>query len=167
MSTPGRIVVVGLGNEYRRDDGFGPAVVRALRGRLPTAAGVVAVADTVDLLTAWDGARLAIVVDLVLRTPAVPGRMRRLTVDGRAAAGPAGGHGVDVAAALALARVLGTAPERVVLYVVEGADVGAGVGLSPAVRRAVPVAAAAVASEVISGTARRPAPSRRTGPRAR
>jgi len=166
VSTPGRIVVVGLGNEYRRDDGFGPAVVRALRGRLPAAAGVAVVADTVDLLTAWDGAHLAIVVDLALRTPAVPGRMHRLTVDGRTAAGTPGGHGVDVVAALALARALGTAPGRVVLYAVEGADVGAGVGLSPAVRRAVPAAVAAVAAEAISGSVRRRAPSRRADPRA-
>ncbi|WP_433613146.1 hydrogenase maturation protease [Prescottella agglutinans] len=162
-----RLVVIGLGNEYRRDDGLGPAVVRALRGRLPGGAEVAAVADTVDLLTAWDRARLAVVVDLVLRTPPDPGRLHRLTVDGPDTVGTPGGHGTDVAAALALARILGTAPGRVVLYTVEGVDVRAGVGLSPAVRRAVPAAAAAVASELVSGSVRRHAPSRRGGPRGR
>jgi hydrogenase maturation protease len=158
-------VVIGLGNEFRRDDGFGPAVVRALRGRLPAGTGVAAVADTVDLLTVWDGARLAVVVDLTLRTPAAPGRMHRLDLGGHDAAGTSGGHGVDVGAALALARILGTGPERVVLYAVEGADVGAGVGLSPAVRRAVPVAVEAIESELVSGSVRRRAPSRPVDPR--
>ncbi|GAB2647511.1 hypothetical protein GCM10027068_28710 [Prescottella soli] len=73
---------------------------------------------------------------------------------------------MDVGAALALARVLGAGPQRVVLYAVEGVDVGAGVGLSPAVRRAAPAVAAAVASELVSGSVRRHAPSRPAAPRA-
>ncbi|XVA04529.1 hypothetical protein ACQ86I_05065 [Prescottella equi] len=65
MTGPGS-VVVGLGNEYRRDDGFGPAVARALRARIPVTIPVTTVTDTADLLDVWAGARLAIVVDLVV-----------------------------------------------------------------------------------------------------
>ena len=31
----GRVVVIGVGNEFRRDDGAGPAVVTSLRGQVP------------------------------------------------------------------------------------------------------------------------------------
>jgi hypothetical protein len=35
MTAPGRVVVIGVGNEFRRDDGIGPAVVARLRDRAP------------------------------------------------------------------------------------------------------------------------------------
>ena len=31
----GRVVVIGVGNPLRGDDGAGPAVIEALRGRVP------------------------------------------------------------------------------------------------------------------------------------
>lgn len=149
MSGATGTVVIGLGNEYRRDDGFGPAVVRALRGRLPTTVPVTVAADAADLLDGWAGKRLAIVVDLVLMPRPTPGRVHRWIVGDTP--GPLGGHGIDVAATLALAGVLGTAPGRVVLYAVESSEVGFGTELSPAVRHAVAVTARAVAAEVTSG----------------
>ncbi|RVW03705.1 hydrogenase maturation protease [Rhodococcus spongiicola] len=160
------IVVIGLGNEYRGDDGVGPAVVRALHGRLPPPIRVVEVADDVDLLDVWAGAALAVVVDAVLCTPPIPGRVHRWVV-GDGVPAPLGGHGVDVAAALALARVLGRSPERVVVYAIEGARVGTGAGLSAAVRRAVPATARAIASEVISGNAPHREPTQPVDRRAR
>ncbi|MBM4608515.1 hypothetical protein GS416_11460 [Rhodococcus hoagii] len=44
----------------------GPAVARALRARIPVTIPVTTVTDTADLLDVWAGARLAIVVDLVV-----------------------------------------------------------------------------------------------------
>ena len=32
-----RVVVIGVGNEFRHDDGIGPAVVARLRGQAPAA----------------------------------------------------------------------------------------------------------------------------------
>ncbi|ORL72723.1 hydrogenase maturation protease [Prescottella equi] len=145
MTGPGS-VVVGLGNEYRRDDGFGPAVARALRARIPVTIPVTTVTDTADLLDVWAGAQLAIVVDLVVPALLPPGRVRRWTLGDTP--GPLDTHGVDVAAALALARVLGTAPKRVIVYATSSDDVGFGVHLSAAVRRAVEVTVGAVSAEV-------------------
>ncbi|NKS90476.1 hydrogenase maturation protease [Rhodococcus hoagii] len=122
------------------DDGFGPAVARALRARIPVTIPVTTVTDTADLLDVWAGARLAIVVDLVVPALLPPGRVRRWTLDDTP--GPLDTHGVDVAAALALARVLGTAPKRVIVYATSSDDVGFGVHLSAAVRRAVEVTVA-------------------------
>ncbi|MBM4496810.1 hypothetical protein GS426_18140 [Rhodococcus hoagii] len=58
-------VVVGLGNEYRRDDGFGPAVARALRARIPVTIPVTTVRTPPTARRLGRG-RLAIVVDLVV-----------------------------------------------------------------------------------------------------
>lgn len=154
MSGATGTVVIGLGNEYRRDDGFGPAVVRALRERLPTTITVAVATDAADLLDGWAAKRLAIVVDLVLTPRPAPGRVHRWVVGD--APGPLGGHGIDVAATLALARVLGTAPARVVLYGAEGTETGFGTDLSPAVRRAVAATVRAVAAEVSGGGPARP-----------
>ena len=74
-----RVVVVAMGNEYRRDDGAGLAVVRSVRPRLGElstpevdAVGIGPFGDPLDLLGQWDDAALAVVVDAV-RTGAPPG----------------------------------------------------------------------------------------------
>ncbi|MCA1004115.1 hydrogenase maturation protease [Rhodococcus hoagii] len=149
MSGQANTVVVGLGNEFRRDDGFGPAVVRALDGRIPPTTTVTTVTDATDLLDAWAGRQLAIVVDLVLPDLIRPGRVQRWVLGDDA--GPLDSHGIDVAAALALAHALGTAPGHAILYATASRDVGFGQHLSPPVRRAVEVTTDAIAAEVTSG----------------
>ena len=109
-----------------------------------------ALASPFDLLGAWDGADLAIVVDAAAATTS-PGRCtssrwtwpRVPETDGRTSRS-ASSHGVGVIEAIRIARVLGTAPERVVLVGVAGEDFGEGTGLSPSVSRAVEQAARVV-----------------------
>jgi len=143
-----RVVVIGVGNPYRRDDGLGPAVLDRLRGR--HLAGVVlatSLGETTELLDLWHGADLAIVVDAIRAAPAHPGRVHRLTVVDPPGERSRAAHGLDLGEAVELARVLGRMPARLVLYAVEAADVGHGTGLTPAVSQA----AARVADE-IAGT---------------
>ncbi|WP_242676929.1 hydrogenase maturation protease [Rhodococcus sp. ABRD24] len=153
-----------MGNEFRRDDGLGPAVIRALADRTPGGHRVDAVvaADAVDLLDAWSGADLAIVVDLAMGTPARAGRVRRATSAGVDAVGSIGGHSVDLFTTLELARELGRSPGALVVFTVEGADVRVGIGLSPPVARAVAEVVAAIDTELenweISESARRRVP---------
>ncbi|MDX8034939.1 hydrogenase maturation protease [Lentzea sp. BCCO 10_0856] len=71
-------VVIGVGNEFRRDDGVGPAVARA-----PAASGVraeISDGDPVRLMEAWEGAEVVVIVDAVRCTPALPGRWHRTTL---------------------------------------------------------------------------------------
>ena len=84
------------------------------------------------------GAELAIVVDAMRTRPIHPGRVHRLTVphSGGERARAARSHGIDLGQAVELARELDRLPERLVLYAVEAADVGDGVGLTMAVRDA-------------------------------
>ena len=149
------IVVVGVGNPWRGDDGVGPAVAAAVRDRLGPGgpAGRVDVVDldgeAARLVDAWDGADLAVVVDAA-RTGAPPGTLHRLDADGVRAASTASSHALGVQHAVALARALGRLPRRLVLIGVEGADFGHGTHLSDPVAAAVEPASRLVA-EVVAG----------------
>ncbi len=70
-----RIVVAGLGNEYRHDDGAGPRVAAAVAARAPAVVDIGPVAEPLDLLGRWDAADLAVVIDAI-RSGAVPGTVR-------------------------------------------------------------------------------------------
>jgi hydrogenase maturation protease len=139
-------VVIGVGNELRRDDGFGPAVVERLRAGGATGAGVVlAVSDgePTRLIDLWDGTDVAVVVD-ALRSPVdPPGHRYELDYDGVAslADGAATSHGVGLGHTVELARALGRLPGRLVVLAAVGRDFGFGQGLDPALAAAVdPVA---------------------------
>jgi hydrogenase maturation protease len=127
------VIVIGLGNAFRGDDGAGPAVARAL-GDDPRV--LVHEGEPLSLLDAWEGADEVIVVDAA-RSGAAPGTVHRL--DGLTAPAGLNGstHALGLADTLELARALGRAPARVELIGIEGEDFGAGEALSPAVRVAV------------------------------
>lgn len=143
------VLVVGVGNRYRRDDGAGPTAAARLgeAARVPVAL-LDGIGDGTALLDAWRGADTVIVLD-AMKSGAAPGTIRRLdagTEDGPAdvaamlGAGRALGgstHGLGVAEAVALAQTLRRLPRRLVIIGVEGARFDAGVDLSPAVEQAV------------------------------
>jgi hydrogenase maturation protease len=142
-------LIAGIGNVFLGDDGFGPAVARALaeRGDLPRGVRVVdygirGLHLAYDLL---DGVDALILVD-ALPGDAAPGTVTVLEVG--AADLPAGAgvdaHAMDPATVLAtLHRLGGTLPPT---YVVgcRPARLDEDLGLSPVVAAAVPEAVAAV-----------------------
>ena len=66
---------------YRRDDGVGPAVIGQLQQHGLTGVSLtVADGEPTQLLDAWAGMDLAIVVDAVLCEPSIPGRIHRTTI---------------------------------------------------------------------------------------
>lgn len=154
MTGRGRIVVVGVGNPWRRDDGAGPAVAEAVRERTGRGVDVVALdGEAARIIDAWDGADLAVVVDAI-RTGAEPGTVQRLDAAGPepAAVPPASSHGLGVQHAVALGRALGRLPRRLVLVGVEGAEFGHGSRPTAAVAAAVEPAARLVAG-IVEGSA--------------
>jgi hydrogenase maturation protease len=158
----GRIVVVGVGNPYRRDDGVGPAVVDRLRAwgsLLPEVTLAVTDGEPTRLLDLWDGVELTIVVDATKGPPEAetsPGRIHELALDRIPAdKGSASSHGVAFGAVVELALALGRMPGRLVVFAVEGADFRFGSGLTPPVARAADDVAArigAILAERAGGT---------------
>ncbi|HEV7713253.1 MAG TPA: hydrogenase maturation protease [Asanoa sp.] len=145
----GPVLVAGIGNVFLGDDGFGPAVARALveRGDLPDQVRVVdygirGLHLAYDLL---DGVGALILVD-ALPGDAAPGTISVLEVgpgDLPAGAG-VDAHAMDPATVLAtLRRLGGTLPPT---YVVgcRPANLDEDMGLGPAVTAALPLALAAV-----------------------
>jgi hydrogenase maturation protease len=127
-------IVIGVGNEYRCDDALGPTVVGLLRELdLPGVDFAESDGEPSGLMDLWEGFDLAVVVDAVRTDPARPGRVHRMSAHhpSLGAAGATSSHGVDPGEVIALARALDRLPARLMLYAVEVADTGFGVGLSP------------------------------------
>ena len=152
MSGPGRgpVVVIGIGNDYRRDDGAGPAVIGQLRGLVPAGIELVITdGEPVRLVEAWTGAVLAVVVDAVCAEPSHPGRIHRFVVDQPAgAARPASSHGFGLDDAIGLALALDRMPGRLIVHAIEAADLTQGIGLTPPVAASVGAVATAILDDI-------------------
>ncbi len=145
------IVVIGIGNLFRGDDGVGPMVARLLKDQAPAQVRVVEQSrETFALIELWDKTDTVIVIDAVV-SGAQPGTIHRFD----AQAGPipttwfhGSTHAFGVAEAIELARVLRQLPPRVLVYGIEAGSWDAGVGLSPELERVVPAVVERILQEV-------------------
>jgi len=148
---PPNVVVIGVGNEYRRDDGAGIAVARRLHERFPSKVTVLEESgEGAALINSWKGATWVLLVDAV-RSGVPAGTIHRLDV--RAATVPAGffhysTHAFSVAEAIELARSLDQLPRNLIVYGIEGGIFDAGTGLSSEVETAVEELVERAAEEV-------------------
>ena len=145
------VVVVGVGNAYRGDDGAGLAVAESVRGRVTEGVEVVTCEQEASrVIDAIEGRDAAVLVDAA-SSGAPPGTIHRF--DASADPVPARSfrsstHAFGVGEAVELARALGKLPRVVVVYGVEGQEFAAREGLSEAVAAAVEPAAEAVLEEL-------------------
>jgi hydrogenase maturation protease len=147
-----RTVVIGVGNPYRRDDGFGPAVLERLarHGPWPGVRLVTCDGDTGRLLDAWEGTDLAYVVEAVRTALPRPGQLHRFSVPVTLPAGHAtSSHGLGLGEAVELANVLGRLPGRLELLAVEVVETGLGEGLSAPVERAAEQVTQLIAAQLV------------------
>lgn len=146
-----RVTVLGLGNEFRGDDGAGRVVARRLRETaLPGVAVREESGEGAALMDAWKDADAVILVDAV-QSGAAPGTIHRL--DASRVPVPSrffhySTHAFSVAEAVELARALNQLPPRLIIYGVEGKDFAAGEKLSPEVAAAVDELLARVRQEI-------------------
>jgi len=146
-----RFVVIGVGNEYRKDDRFGIDVIRMLESRLPAGAKTLQLSgEGAALIEALENVEAAWVVDAV-SSGGTPGTTYRLdlaeeTVPSRFFHYST--HDFAVAEALEMARALGKLPGKTVVFGVEGADFESGEGLSPVVKPAVARVAEKILEEI-------------------
>jgi hydrogenase maturation protease len=148
-----RVAVIGIGNVLTGDDAVGPHVVRVVEARyaLP---GTVQVIDAgtpgYDLTAFLAGLDAALLVDSV-KAKGAPGELRVYDRAELVSKGPVlamSPHEPGVREALLNADFMGVTPPVVRLVGVIPAATESGIGLSPAVRSAIPAAVARVAAEL-------------------
>jgi len=143
------VVVIGVGNDFRRDDGVGIAVAEELAKRnLPGVRVVTAIGEPGAILDAWTGASAAVVVDATTGQGAEPGRIRRWTPSDETEPAVVSSHALGLPQTYALGQALGQIPQKLVVFTVDVADVGHGVTLTPAVAAAVPEVIEAILAEL-------------------
>jgi hydrogenase maturation protease len=135
-----RILVIGVGNEYRGDDSVGVIAARRLKDLL---SGQIEVrelgSDVSGLLESLKSRDAAIILDAA-RSGAPPGTIHRFVVGDKPIPEKLfcySSHAFSVGEALKLARALHQMPDQVIVYGIEGAHFEFGRGLTPEVERAV------------------------------
>lgn len=150
-------VVIGLGNSVVSDDGVGSAVVRHIRRELGGSLLVSLVelqCGGIELMEAMIGYERAFVID-AMTSGAPPGTVRQLAIDQVGATRNAySTHHGSLATALELGRIAGVRlPSQVFIWGVEAGDlVNFSEQLTPPVRAAVPIAAAAILEQLLPNT---------------
>ncbi|MDH3299452.1 MAG: hydrogenase maturation protease [Acidimicrobiia bacterium] len=121
--SPGSLLVVGVGNPTRGDDGIGPAVIEAIRAAsdLDDVETMVAAGDLSDLVVTWTPDQHVVIVDAMVGG-GPPGTT--VTIDGLrdplpAADRPLSSHGFGLVDAVQLARMLGRLPRSLTIVAVQ------------------------------------------------
>lgn len=148
MATDGPIVVIGVGNDFRSDDGVGLTVARAIAAlNLPGVTVIVGVADGSNLVTAWENSRAVFIVDCA-RSGAESGTIYRF--DPLSEEIPAdifprfSTHAIDIPESIRLGRLLGNLPPQLTVFAIEGENLAAGAELTYKVKTAAEKVAAMI-----------------------
>lgn len=130
-----RVLVIGIGNPDRGDDGIGPLVVRQLAGAVPPDVAIIErTGDALALIDDWAGHDTVILVDAAAGS--MPGRIHRIDLLEDELPNDlslASTHAFGVADAVGLARTLGLLPRRLIAYAIEGGSFDPGAPVSPKV----------------------------------
>lgn len=132
-----QILVIGVGNEYRSDDVIGLQVARNLRNHSLLEAKIVEQSgEGSALMGLWEKVDTVIIIDAA-KTNSELGTIHRLDpIDSPLPKGflAPSTHAFGVVEAIELSRTLGTLPNRMVLYGIEGRDFSIGEDISPEVK---------------------------------
>lgn len=146
------MLVIGVGNQLRGDDGAGIEVARRLSG--PASLAGVGVrehqGEPVELLDVWQGWPAVVLID-TMRSGASPGTIRRFDASSEPLPArwrrPSTTHALAIDDAIELGRALGRLPPRLIIYAVEGRTFEAGSALSGEVEANIGALASAIARE--------------------
>jgi len=148
---PSPTIVIGVGNEYRGDDGAGIAVARLLLRRVPAEVCVIEESgEGTSLLDAWRGAPSVILVDAI-QSGAAPGTIHCFNASQNPVPSkvfPCSTHAFGVAEAIEMARALHELPPHLIVYGIEGESFADVQRLSPTVQRAVAEVAKRIAGKI-------------------
>ena len=151
-------LVIGIGNEFRRDDAAGLLVVHALRaGPLRSRKDVELQehhGEATALIESWSGRERVIVVDAAVQPNATPGTVVQFSE--RESSPPwdvelrTSSHALSVVQAVQLAREMKRLPKELRIYCIIGADFSRGTTPSDAVLGAIPIVALQIAAAIDS-----------------
>ena len=133
------IRLIGVGNEFRRDDGIGIFIVRHHRlKRIPGIQVLEERGEATTLMDFWKDAGSVFLFDAVF-SGNIPGTIYRL--DALKAPLPrdlfrVSSHTFSIAEAIELSRALDQLPNALIVFGVEGENFASGQGLSSAAERA-------------------------------
>jgi hydrogenase maturation protease len=131
-----RVLVIGIGNEYRHDDAAGLVVARRIKEHAPGSCVVCEqIGEGTALMQLWKGAGRVIAIDAV-QSGAPPGTIHYFDANQHPLPAPIfrdSTHAFGLIEAIALSRTLDQLPSSLVVYGVEGENFLAGTGLSSGV----------------------------------
>jgi hydrogenase maturation protease len=131
-----KLLIIGIGNEMRRDDGLGRHVARMLAQRLlPGVAVLESGGEGASLIELWKGHDQVMLID-AFSSDSTPGLLH--AIDASITRIPqqlfhASSHAFGIAEAIEVSRRLDTLPETLLIYGIEGENFGLGAGLSESV----------------------------------
>jgi hydrogenase maturation protease len=134
-----KTLLIGVGNEYRSDDGVGLIVARKIYEKLiPSVTVKEESGEGAALMEAWQGFQNVIIVDAV-SSGTMPGTIFR--IDANKETVPIkffhySTHAFSVSEAIELARVMNVLPPKIVVYGIEGNNFAAGTTISLLIQQA-------------------------------
>lgn len=135
------VLIIGVGNEYRADDGVGLLVARRLRKILSAPVTIIEQSgEGTALIEAWKDFQNVILIDAV-HSGVEPGTIFRFEAHQQSIPTQFfhySTHAFSVAEAIELARALRQLPASLIVYGIEGKNFAAGISLSPEVDKVIP-----------------------------
>ncbi len=133
-------LLIGIGNEYRSDDGVGLIAIRALKKQIlsDNTLLIESSGDGTELMAMWSTARMVILIDAV-SSGATPGTIYRFNALKQripAQLSFRSTHAFSITEAIELARILNQIPPLLIVYAIEGQNFSTGIGLSSEVENA-------------------------------
>ncbi|MBM4175484.1 MAG: hydrogenase maturation protease [Ignavibacteria bacterium] len=127
------ILLIGIGNEFRSDDGIGILISRKIKQlNLPNIVVIEASGEGSELIELWKNQKFVIVVDAV-NSGSKPGKIFKFDVTEQSL--PIkffnySSHAFGLAEAVEVSRKLGELPERLLIYGIEGKNFSFGEKIS-------------------------------------
>ena len=150
------VVIIGVGNQYRTDDGVGIFIAGKLKAEnLPQTRIEFNRGEAASLMDCWNGSDTVFLVDAV-KSGAFPGQIYRFNA--QIPFMPKGffnssTHNFGTAAAVELAGILNRLPRLLIIYGIEGKCFEAGRGLTPEVEKAAKTVVKLLRADILSATA--------------
>ncbi|MBS3905061.1 MAG: hydrogenase maturation protease [Simkania sp.] len=144
------LLVIGIGNPFRGDDGIGWAVVAALMGKVPAEIQLrKSRGDIAELIELFSMYRAVYLID-ACRMDAAPGVWQRidahlqpLLLDNTQTST----HGISISQAIALAKTLHQLPSTLIVYAINGDRYNISTTLSPPVAQVIDTVAEHILKE--------------------